>query len=149
MATIAVELPAKDPRRDVLSGTPRAHAVDRWIYVLTAASFIIIVLAGFIPDSLEKIAMVRTGARPSFPLVLHMHAVLMGSFLLLLFAQTLLMAVGRREWHMTLGLLSLIIAPALVVVGFVLVTTNYHVLWSAVQSSVGPAQEDNQFTLSI
>ena len=36
-----------------------------------------------------KVGMVQAGARPPFPMVLHMHAVLMGSFLLLLLAQTL------------------------------------------------------------
>jgi hypothetical protein len=44
-------------------------------------SFIVITLTGFIPDSLQKIAAVQSGARPPFPVVLHMHAVLMGSFL--------------------------------------------------------------------
>src|SRR3954447_4095667 len=141
MATIAGRLFERERRPDILSGTPRAHTIDRWIYVFTAASFIAIVLAGFIPDSLEKVAAVKTGARPPFPLVLHMHAVLMGSFLALLFTQTLLMATGRRDLHMKLGLLSVIIAPALVVVGFVLVATNYHMLWGALQSAAPPAKE--------
>ena len=149
MATIAETRDLAERRVDLLSGTPRAHAIDRWIYVFTAASFIAIVLAGFIPDSLDKIAAVRTGERPPFPLVLHMHAVLMGSFLTLLLAQTVLMATGRRELHMKLGLLSLLLAPALVIVGFALVWTNYHMLWQAAQSAAGAAREDFQFSLSI
>ena len=86
MATVAETFGGRIRRDDLLSGTPRAHAIDRWIFVAMAAWFIAIVLAGFIPDSLMKIEMVRTGQRPPFPLVLHMHAVLMGSFLLLLLA---------------------------------------------------------------
>src|SRR5438094_5053250 len=97
MATVAVPLFERTRPVDVLSGTPRAHAIDRWIYVFTAASFIAIVLAGFIPDSIGKVAAVQAGERPPFPLVLHFHAVLMGSFLLLLLAQTTLAATGRIE----------------------------------------------------
>ena len=150
MATVAETLRGEVRRDDLLSGTPRAHAIDRWIFVAMAAWFIAIVLAGFIPDSLMKIEMVRTGQRPPFPLVLHLHAVLMGSFLLLLLAQTWLMATGRCEQHKRLGILAMVIAPALVIVGFVLVATNYHMLWGAIQAAPpGATRADAQFTLSI
>ena len=109
-----------DAVRTMLSGTPRAHAIDRWIYVFTAASFIAIVLAGFIPSSLGKIAAMQAGQRPPFPLVMHVHAVLMGAFLLLLLAQTVLVATGRQALHMRLGLASMVLAPAMVVAGFLL-----------------------------
>jgi hypothetical protein len=130
MATVASSLPVDKRRPDQLSGTPRAHAVDRWIYVAMAAWFIVIVLAGFIPDALGKIAAVRAGMRPPFPLVLHLHAVLMGSFMLLLLAQTWLVATGRCEVHKRLGLLAMVLAPALVIVGFVLAPTMYHQVWN-------------------
>ena len=42
MATIAGKFYDGGQAPDVLSGTPRAHAIDRWIYVFTAASFIVI-----------------------------------------------------------------------------------------------------------
>ena len=126
MATVAGRFVQIDNRPDRLSGTPRAHAIDRWIFVFTAAWFIAITLTGFIPDSLMKIGMVRAGARPPFPVVMHMHAVLMGSFLLLVFAQTWLMATGRREYHMRLGIAGFVLAPALVLVGFVLAPTMYY-----------------------
>ena len=129
MATIA-ENPGPVARGpDALSGTPRAHAIDRWIFVGMAAWFIAIVLAGFIPDSLMKIEMVRTGERPPFPPILHAHAVLMGSFLLLLLAQAWLMATGRTGRHMQLGMLAMVLVPALVVVGLILAATTYHTLW--------------------
>ena len=135
MATIAEPITRREERPDVLSGTPRAHSIDRWIYVFTAASFVAIVLAGFIPSSLTKIAAVQAGERPPFPLVLHMHALLMGSFLLLLLAQTTLVAVGRCDLHRRLGLLSMVVAPALVIVGFLLVKTNFDLLWGALQTT--------------
>lgn len=141
MATVAAPIAARERRLDVLSGTPRAHAIDRWIYVFMAAWFIVIVLAGFIPSSLTKIEMVRSGLRPPFPLIMHMHAVLMGSFLLLLFAQTWLMATGRSSYHMRLGLMSLVLAPAIVIVGLILAPTMYHQLLDSLQAAPPEARE--------
>jgi len=137
MATIAGKFVGREPRPDLLSGTPRAHALDRWIFVLMAGWFIAIVLTGFIPDSIMKVGMVRAGARPPFPLVLHLHAVVMGSFLLTLFAQSWLMATGRREYHMRLGVLGFGLAALLVAVGLVLVPTIYHQVWQG--AHFGPA----------
>lgn len=117
--------------QDVLSGTPRAHAVDRWIYVFTAAGFIVITLLGFIPDSAMKLELIRAGQRPPFPLVAHFHAVLMGSFLLLLLAQTTLMATGRNALHRRIGPAAMVLVPALVVAGIVLVPTTWHSIWDA------------------
>ena len=134
MATIAETAAEGVQRPDVLSGTPRAHAIDRWIYVFTAASFIAIVLAGFIPSSIGKIAAVQAGQRPPFPLVMHVHALLMGSFLLLLLTQTALVATGRTALHMRLGIASMVLAPAMVVAGFLLAATNYHSIWTAAQT---------------
>lgn len=140
MATIAAPIERGERRVDLLSGTPRANAIDRWIYVFTAASFIAIVLAGFVPSSIGKIAAVQAGERPPFPLVLHMHAVLMGSFLLLLLAQTTLVATGRCNLHRRLGLLSMVIVPMLVLVGFLLVPTSYQGVWAAAQAAPPPAR---------
>lgn len=135
MATVTGAISERQVRQDLLSGTPRAHPVDRWIYVFTAASLIVITLAGFIPSSLAKIAAVEAGQRPPFPLILHMHAVLMGSFLLLVLTQTSLVALGRCDVHRRLGLLAMVIAPALVVVGFLLVPVNYQSVSAAAQSA--------------
>ena len=129
MATIVGPTAFEERRPDRLSGTPRAHAIDRWIFVAMAVWFIAIVLAGFIPDSIMKVGLVRAGLRPPFPLVLHMHAVVMGSFLLTLLAQSWLMATGRREFHMRLGILGFALAALLVAVGLVLVPTIYHQVW--------------------
>ena len=121
-----------------LPDRPLAIAIDRWIWVFMASYFIAIVLIGFIPDSVMKVGMVRAGARPPFPLVLHAHAVLMGSFLLLLLAQSWLMATGRRDRHMWLGRIAFVLAPALVVVGFMLAPTIYQQVWHGAQSAPEP-----------
>ena len=144
MATLA-GIPAGAERPvDLLSGTPRAHAVDRWIFVFMAAWFIAVVLAGFVPDSLMKMEMVRTGQRPPFPAVLHMHAVLMGAFLLLLLGQAWLMATGRRELHMRVGIAGMVAGAAIVVVGFILVPTIYHQVWAGAQAAPPAMQEQMQ-----
>jgi len=100
-----------------------------------AAWFILIVLSGFIPDSLMKVAAVQAGLRPPFPLVLHVHAVLMGSFLLLLLTQSVLMATGRCAPHMRVGLAAFALVPALVVAGIILAPTIYHQVWSFAQTA--------------
>ena len=129
MATIAEGIRVKERRPDQLSGTPRAHAVDRWIFVAMAAWFIAITLTGFIPDAIGKVEAVRAGQRPPFPLVLHLHAVVMGTFLLLLLTQTVLMATGRCALHKRVGIAAFVLVPALVVVGAAVAPAIYHQVW--------------------
>ncbi|MBS0364058.1 MAG: hypothetical protein JSR98_22010 [Proteobacteria bacterium] len=125
----------------MLSGD-RAGLIDRWIYVITATLFVAAVLTGFLPDSAEKIALVQTGKRAPFPLVLHLHAILMGSYLLLLLAQTVLVATGRAALHRTLGLAAMAIAPAMVLVGFLLIPTMYHQGLAALRTAPAAARPE-------
>ena len=142
MATIAH--PHADTGRSKGSGSPVSHAIDRWIYVYMAVSFVAITLTGFIPDSIAKIAAVKAGQRAPFPFVLHVHAVLMGSFLLLVLAQTTLAALGKIDLHRGLGRLAIVLVPALVLVGLVLIPTMYHASWYAAQSAPPAAREQLQ-----
>ena len=135
MATVAQRLSLKERRPDLLSGTPRAHAIDRWIFVFTAVWFIAIVLTGFVPDAIMKVAAVQTGQRPAFPPVLHVHGVLMGTFLLLLLTQAVLMATGRRELHVRVGIAAFVMVPILVLVGSILAPTIYHQMWNFAQAA--------------
>ena len=88
-----------------------ARLADRWVYVFMAGLFITTALAGFIPDSVAILDEVTAHARPPLPLVLHIHALLMGSWLLLLFSQTLLVATGRRSLHRKIGAVALVLVP--------------------------------------
>jgi hypothetical protein len=135
--------------QDRLSGISRTNVIDRWIYVFTAASLIAIVFAGFIPDSFMKVAAIGAGQRAPFPPILHVHAVLMGSFLLLLLAQTVLVATDRRTWHMQLGVGAMVLAPAIVISGFILVPTIYHSVWNAAQIAPAPVRQQLQGVLPI
>jgi hypothetical protein len=107
---------------DVVGVKPEAGAfacfADRWIYVFMAALFIVTVLTGFIPDSMNLLAAVEAGERAPLPPILHVHAVLMAFWLLLLLTQTTLMATGHRAQHKKLGLIAVVLAPAVVVVMF-------------------------------
>lgn len=141
MATITSGARVGGSHPDRLTGTPRSHALDRWIFVVMAAWYIAIVLTGFIPDSMMKVTMVKAGLRPPFPLVLHMHAVLMGSFLLFLFAQAWLVATGKCELHRRIGPAGGLLAAALVVVGFVLAPTMYHQVYGGLAVAPPEAQE--------
>jgi hypothetical protein len=122
----------------MLSGTPRAHSIDRWIFVGMAAWFIIVTLTGFIPDAIGKVAAVKAGTHPPFPPILHVHAVLMGSFLLLLLAQSVMVATGRGELHKKVGIAAFVLVPALVLVGSILAPTIYHTVWNG--AHYGPPQ---------
>ncbi len=126
MATVMTRISETPKLPDRLTGTPRARGLDRWIFVGMSLWFIALALTGFIPDSIFKVALVKQGLRPPFPLVLHMHAVLMGSFLLFLLSQTWLVARGRCETHRKVGPVGGLLAAALIVVGFTLAPTMYH-----------------------
>lgn len=138
MATIAKRLGLKQPQPDRLSGTERAHAIDRWIFVGMAVWFIAIVLTGFVPDSVMLVAAVKAGAQPPLPPILHVHAVLMASFLLLLLAQSVMMATGRSALHKQVGMAAFVLVPALIVVGILLAPTIYHGVWDGAHH--GPPQ---------
>ena len=90
---------------------------------------ILIVLVGFVPDSVMKVAMVKAGTRAPLPAILHVHAVLMGSFLLLLLAQTLMVATGRCALHKQVGIAGFLLVPALVIAGLILAPTMFHQAW--------------------
>ncbi|WP_376696747.1 hypothetical protein [Wenzhouxiangella sp. EGI_FJ10305] len=131
------------------SASSLTRFVDRWIFVLMAAWFIVITLTGFIPTSLEKIAAVEVGMRPPFPFMLHAHAVLMGALLVLLLVQALLVATGRQQHHQKLGVAGIVIAPALVVVGCLLVPIIHHQVWGMMQATPPEAQAELQQIMVI
>lgn len=147
MATAAQH--AIDVKRvDRLTGSERGFVLDRWIFFLTAAAFVALTLISFIPDSIEKAASVAAGERAPFPPILHVHAVLMGSYLALLLTQTWLAATGRIGWHMQLGVLAMIIVPALVIVGFILAPATYQMTVDAGRAAPPELREGFQAILA-
>lgn len=86
------------------------NATGRWIYVGTAALFLLTAVVGFAPRSME----ILTGIRRNPPLVVHIHAALIVSWLGLMLMQTTLVATARAALHRKLGLASLVLGPGLV-----------------------------------
>jgi hypothetical protein len=115
---------AGNGRSEVHTGAAPRHA-GQWIYAFMAALFVVIALAGFVPTSIRTLSAVEAGQRPAPPLVLHVHAALMGSWLLLFLAQATLMAMGRPTHHRRLGLIAVVLAPAIVVAMIGVVRYNW------------------------
>jgi hypothetical protein len=147
MATVADTFSFRERRPDLLSGTPRAGFVDRWIFVFMASWFIAIVLLGFVPDAIGMVAAAKAGLRPPLPIILHVHAVAMGSFLLLLLAQSVLMATGRCELHKRVGMAAFALVPVLVVVGLLLAPTIYREYWNFAQTAPPALKQKLHFRL--
>jgi hypothetical protein len=84
---------------------------DRMAYALFAWMLVIVAFVGFGPRSLAIIG----GTMVSPPLVVHMHAAAMLAWTLLVAAQASLSLGGRMDLHRKLGLLSLAIGPAVLV----------------------------------
>jgi hypothetical protein len=100
-----------------------AQFIDRWMFVIMAALLVVVVLSGFVPSSIKKIGLVEAGMRDAFPALLHAHAALMGSWMLLLLTQSTLMATGRGSYHKQLGMAAFVLAPLMLTVGFILIPT--------------------------
>jgi hypothetical protein len=116
-----------------------ASFADRWIYVFMAGLFVVAVLAGFIPDSIRLFAAVESGQHPPLPPILHAHALVMGSWLLLFLTQTTLVATGRITQHRKLGLVGAVLAVAVLVVAIGLVKSRWSFLESLPPDVISPA----------
>lgn len=119
-----------------------AGFIDRWIYVFMAVLLIAVILIGFVPDSFVRIAAIEAGERGPFLPQAHFHALTMGAWMLLLLAQTTLMATGRRHWHMQLGLLGIVLAPLLVLAGYMLATANIQAQVAFAENAPPQMQEE-------
>jgi hypothetical protein len=64
----------------------------------------------------------------------------MGSFLLLLLAQSVMMATGRCALHKQVGIVAFVLVPALVVVGMILAPTIYHQVWGGAHFGPPPVR---------
>jgi hypothetical protein len=72
---------------------------------------VVIAVVGFTPRSLAII----NGTMPMPPLVVHLHAAVMASWVSLLAAQATLVLTGRVDLHRRLGLASLVVGPLVLI----------------------------------
>src|SRR5690606_33633478 len=110
----------------------------RRVFLITAVLFVLLTLAGFLPSSLAKVQAVQAGQRPPFPAVLHVHAVTMGLWLLLLVAQSALAAAGRRTTHRILGIVGVVLLPVILITGVLLIDATWRPLWSPAAAAAMP-----------
>ena len=58
--------------------------------------------------------------------LVHVHGALFVSWILLLVVQTVLVSIDRVRWHMQLGILSLVLAPLMVIIGTWTILDSIH-----------------------
>ena len=94
------------------------RSADRF-YAYTAWLFVIVAVAGFTPRALAIVS----GKLPIPPLIVHVHAAVMASWVALLAVQATLLLRGRLDLHRKFGLVSLVLAP-LVLIMLIAVTVD-------------------------
>ncbi len=90
---------------------PLASRMDRWFYACMAFLFVATAAVGFAPNSIA----ILTGTKTIPPLIIHAHALAMASWLILLATQASLVAANKRHIHRRLGMVSVILAPTIVI----------------------------------
>ena len=90
---------------------PRTSRLDREFYACMAFLFVAAAAVGFAPNSIA----ILTGAKTIPPLIIHAHALAMASWLILLATQASLVAANKRHIHRRLGMVSVILAPIIVI----------------------------------
>jgi len=103
---------------------------DRRFYFFLTTLIALVAIVGFSPSS----AGILAGTIPSPPLIVHLHAASMVTWLLLLVAQAGLVTAGRPDLHMRLGLASLALVPAIVVLATAATVIRYY---DGVEAGVG------------
>jgi len=82
----------------------RFHAAMAWLLVVAA-------VGGFAPRSIAIV----NGTMPMPPLVVHLHAAVMASWVTLLAVQASLVLMGRIDLHRKFGLASLVVGPLVLI----------------------------------
>ena len=98
------EVPVSSGERLGAASFERFHAGMAWLLVVVA-------VGGFAPRSLAIVS----GTMPMPPLVVHLHAAVMASWVALLAVQATLSLAGRMDLHRKLGLASLVAAPLVLI----------------------------------
>jgi hypothetical protein len=96
--------------------------LDRHFYAGMAWFFVIVAFVGFAPRSLAIVS----GTMRSPPLVVHLHAAVMASWVSLLAVQATLSLAGRLDLHRKWGLASLVVGPLVLMalIGVTIVRQN-------------------------
>ena len=98
----------------VASPTVDAQTRERRFYSRMAILLIIVMLAGFAPSFFLRGIVYSPRPNPTLPPAVMLHGLLFTSWMLLVVAQTQLVRAGRRDIHMTLGTLTVLVAILLI-----------------------------------
>jgi hypothetical protein len=91
------------------------HPWDKYFYIAFAAAACMLVFLSFGPTYFFRLA--SPGAEITTNV--HLHAVVFSAWMLLFLAQTLLVETGRTDLHVRLGVLGVVLAVGIVVVGYI------------------------------
>lgn len=89
------------------------HGRDRDFFLLILATIWLGILMGFVPEIVQH----AQGHLAPFPTIVHVHAVIFVSWLVLLTTQIFLIRTGRVELHKSLGIIGAMLAGAMIVIG--------------------------------
>lgn len=89
------------------------HPADRWFFPAILGAIWLILLSGFLP---ETIASLQPGGR-TFPLIIHIHAVVFFGWVTFLTLQIGLIRTGNVAWHRRMGIVGAMLAIAVVLAG--------------------------------
>lgn len=95
------------------AGFAAYHRYDRAMIAVVVFAIWLAIVVGFGIDMVKR----AHHGQLSFPLIIHLHAVAYGSWLLLLAAQVWLVRTRRTDVHRQLGLAVLILLPLMLVLG--------------------------------
>lgn len=108
-------------------------SVDRYIFSFMSLLFLLVAIVGFAPRS----AAILGGALPNPPLSVHIHAALMSAWLLLLVVQATLVAGHNKKLHMRLGLVTLVLFPAMLLAMAIATLQTFGIMVSAGVAGLG------------
>jgi hypothetical protein len=106
-------------RNSIQAAQRRDHRFFSTMAILIVAT----VFVGFFPTYFQKPLerVIPLAPSPTLATIIHIHAVVMIAFFLFYLLQTALVSVNRKALHMTLGWASVVLIPAIVILGTVVV----------------------------
>lgn len=98
----------------VASSPAERQSSERRFYSRMAILLVVVMVIGFAPSFFLRGIVYSPRPNPTLPLAVMLHGLLFTSWMLLVVAQTQLVRAGRRDVHMTLGTLTVLVAILLI-----------------------------------
>ena len=89
------------------------HAWDRWFFPLSIVVIWVVILMGFVPQIIHRIAR----GEPNYPLIIYLHAAAFIGWLVLLSAQEGFIRLRRYDIHRRVGAFGAVLAVVMLVLG--------------------------------